>query len=190
MTWSGSARASASSRASSRWVSATCRSTAPISASAARAPAIGSRNWTAGAGRGGGEPQAGAAEPLDPRRPRAAEGRAAPSLEDVRAKPDEARLVHALAEHGGAEIELVVAEGRRIQPQEVPGLHHLASLERGRHQRGRQGVPGQREERVGTVAPDFPDLGGQAGEAPAALGRRLERVYVIHGEQRDPDALT
>src|SRR3990170_4153005 len=50
MTWSGSARASASSRAISRWVSATCRSTAPISASAARAPTIGSRNSTAGPG--------------------------------------------------------------------------------------------------------------------------------------------
>ena len=93
----------------------------------------------------------------------------------VRGKPDEARLVHALPEHGGAEIELVVAEGRRVQPQEVPGLHHLASLEQGRHQRGRQGVPGECEERVGTVAPDFPDLGGQAGEAATALPRVSRR---------------
>src|SRR5438034_1968976 len=72
--------------------------------------------------------------------PRAAEDTPGGSVHHVGRQPRELRLGHALAERVGAEVELVVAEGREGEPDRIERRDHLRAAQHpgldGRRQRG------------------------------------------------------
>src|SRR5262250_3341764 len=166
----------------SRWVRATRRSSAPRSASAR----CGIR-----AARRAGQRHADHAHPYPAPLPHERRLGATPrppcgSVEDVGAEPREARLLHALAEHGGTKVELVIAEYGRIEAKGVPHLDHLAALEERGEQRGRQRVAGEDEQRLWRPGAQFADQGGDAGKTAAAV-HGPELIDVVHEQELDAD---
>ena len=100
---------------------------------------------------GDGQPEV---DPLDAvaldhvRRARAAERKAGAPVQHVAGHPGEARFLHPREQRRRAEVELVVAERGDVEAELVPGGDHLLAPEHRRHDRRRDGVPGQGEQRV------------------------------------------
>ena len=96
------------------------------------------------------------------------------------------RLRHPLQQHVGAEVELVVAERRDVEPDGVQRGNHLFALEHRGGDRRRQEVAGQHEQRRGAVARQVLFQGRDAGEASGAVDRhrRVDVVDLQDGQRR------
>ncbi len=120
--------------------------------------------------------------------PRAAEDTPGGSVHHVGRQPRELRLGHALAEHVGAEVELVVAEGREVEPDRIERRDHLRAAQHPGLDGRRQRVAREDEDGVRVLSPRLVHERRQARDAPALPPvHGLEDVQVVDLEQRDSD---
>ena len=142
----GTARAICSSAGMSWCVTATTIGRRPvrISATAARAAAMGSRNSTPGPGldvcgvSATVRPKNPTCDPAaldDVRRAGVSEQPARRAVPHVRRQPDESGLPHPREQRRRSEVELVVPERGDVEPELVPGGDHLLAPEHRRHDR-------------------------------------------------------
>ena len=130
------------------------------------------------------EPDAGTTEREDHLARSAAERPTRAPVDDVGREPAELRLVHALDEDRGAEVELVVAERREVQADRVECRDHLRALEERGLDGRREGVARENEDRVRVLAPDLADERRQPRHpAPSPAIHGLEDVVVVDLQQ-------
>src|SRR3989442_915575 len=119
---------------------------------------------------------------------RIAEGAPGGPVHHVGREPHEPRLGDALAQHAGAEVELVVAEGREVEADRVQRGDHLRAAQdpglagwRGRAAR-------EDEQGVRVLPPRLADERGEPRHSPPVPAvHGSEDVDVVDLEQRDPD---
>ncbi len=109
--------------------------------------------------------------------PRAAEDAPRGSVHHVGRQPHELRLGHALAQHVGAEVELVVAEGREVEPDRVERRDHLRAAQHPGLDGRRQRVAREDEDGVRVLPPRLAHERRQARDSPALPPSTGSRTY-------------
>ena len=107
-------------------------------------------------------------------------------IQHIRGEPEKARVAHPLVQDGGPPVEFVIAKGRHVQVEEVPGFDHLAATEERGEERRRQRIAGQHEERARLLAPEAAYQRGHPGQAARPVGAGIEEIHIIDEKELHP----